>query len=93
MKRNHLLYHGTLLSDFDMALVDGCLRMPPRQPDYRAARAHGEFIANLPLPIDEIRRAIADVWRADQPLTNWPGDETAALVEQRYGREDWNARL
>ena len=48
MKRTHLLYHGTLLYDFDLGLIEKCLRMPPRQPDYRNARPHGDFVMNVP---------------------------------------------
>src|SRR4051794_4007835 len=32
MKRSHLLYHGTLLYNFDLGLIEKCLCMPPRQP-------------------------------------------------------------
>jgi lipoate-protein ligase A len=46
--RDHVLYHGTLLVDFDLPLLERCLRTPPRQPAYRAERAHGSFVANLP---------------------------------------------
>jgi len=45
--RNHLLYHGTLLVDFDLKLLARCLRTPPRQPEYRQQRPHELFVANL----------------------------------------------
>src|SRR5262249_21065633 len=35
-KRMHLLHHGTLLYGFDLSLVGRYLRLPARQPDYRA---------------------------------------------------------
>jgi len=31
-RRNYLLYHGTLLYDFPLELIDRCLAMPPRMP-------------------------------------------------------------
>ena len=36
-KRRHLLYHGTLLYNFDLSLIETCLSAPPRQAiaDYR----------------------------------------------------------
>ncbi len=34
-KRDYLLYHGTLLYDFPLALVGRVLAMPPRHPEYR----------------------------------------------------------
>ena len=36
VKRNWLLYHGTLLYNFPIDLIEACLPIPPRQPDYRA---------------------------------------------------------
>ena len=38
-KKNFLLFHGTFLLDFDLALVSEFLRMPSLQPDYRATAA------------------------------------------------------
>ena len=39
-KRDHLLYHGTLLCQFPLQLISNCLRTPPRQPEYRDGRPH-----------------------------------------------------
>jgi lipoate-protein ligase A len=39
-KRTHLLYHGTLLYNFNLPLIETCLHSPPRQPDYRNGRTH-----------------------------------------------------
>jgi lipoate-protein ligase A len=91
-KRDHLLYHGTLLYDFDLTLIGELLRMPPRQPEYRAGRPHGQFVANLPVGADSLRRALAAAFEADKPLDDWPRDETEGLVASRYGRDEWNAR-
>jgi lipoate-protein ligase A len=91
-KRDHLLYHGTLLYDFDLTLVGELLRMPPRQPEYRAGRPHGQFVANLPVGADSLRVALASAFAADKLLDNWPLEQTASLVASRYGRDDWNAR-
>ena len=30
-------------------MIGRCLAMPPREPDYRQARPHDAFVANLPL--------------------------------------------
>ncbi len=48
-RRQHLLYHGTMLYDFDLELIEECLCMPPRVPDYRGGRNHREFVTNLPI--------------------------------------------
>ncbi|HZZ72275.1 MAG TPA: lipoate--protein ligase family protein [Pirellulales bacterium] len=57
-KREHVLYHGTLLYDFPLDLIGAVLKLPPRQPDYRQARPHADFVTNLPLPVAELRDAL-----------------------------------
>ncbi len=58
VKREHLLYHGTLLYDFPLERIGRCLAMPPRQPEYRDGREHGAFVTNLPLSCAAIRQAL-----------------------------------
>lgn len=89
-KRDHLLYHGTLLYNFDLSLIGKLLGTPPRQPEYRAGREHGEFVANLPVSGAALRRAMAEAFDASEPLADWPRTRTARLVSDRYGREEWN---
>jgi lipoate-protein ligase A len=89
-KRDHLLYHGTLLYNFNLPLVGQLLGPPPRQPEYRAARPHGEFLANLPASSSELRRALAQSFAASEPLADWPQALTADLVASRYSRDQWN---
>ena len=48
-KRDHLLHHGTLLYAFDLALIPRYLHEPPRQPDYRQARAVAKVLGMRPL--------------------------------------------
>ncbi len=48
-RRRHFLYHGTLLYDFPLELIEQFLGTPPRQPDYRAGRDHRRFVGNLPI--------------------------------------------
>jgi lipoate-protein ligase A len=91
-KRDHLLYHGTLLYEFDLTLFAELLRMPPRQPEYRARRPHGQFVANLPVGADSLRLALATAFEADKPLKDWPRERTEHLVASRYERDDWNVR-
>jgi lipoate-protein ligase A len=91
-KRDHLLYHGTLLYDFPLELVDQCLKMPPRQPDYRNGRPHRAFVANLPLPAEGIRRALGTAWEANEAYSVWPRDATARLAAEEYGNPKWNER-
>jgi lipoate-protein ligase A len=88
-KHDHLLYHGTLLYDFDLSLIDRLLRMPPRQPDYRAGRSHHEFLMNLPLKPADLKCVLAAELGARQPLHDWPRESTQRLVAQRYALDAW----
>ncbi|MEN9572186.1 MAG: hypothetical protein RL514_41 [Verrucomicrobiota bacterium] len=89
-RRTHLLFHGTLLLGFDLALVAKYLPPPSREPDYRQARPHGEFIANLPLAASAVKRALAEAWQADAEPGTWPAAETQRLVRERYALPEWN---
>jgi lipoate-protein ligase A len=42
-----LLLHGTLLADFDYDLAEALLKHPPREPAYRRARTHRDFLVTL----------------------------------------------
>jgi len=84
MRHDHLLYHGTLLYDFRLEWADRLLAMPPREPKYRRGRAHGSFLANLPLEAASIRQALKTAWDATEPHPGWPRDLIARLVAERY---------
>jgi lipoate-protein ligase A len=92
-KRSHLVYHGTLLYDFPLALVGELLKTPPRQPEYRHGRAHGDFVANLPLSRAALRGAVLAAFPTSGPLTAWPEELTARLAVEKYASASWNARL
>jgi lipoate-protein ligase A len=90
-RREHFLYHGTLLYDFPLELIERYLATPPRMPDYRHNRPHGRFVANLPLKVETIRQALRTACEAFEPCNDWPADRTAQLVAERYSRSEWNA--
>jgi len=89
-RRDHLLYHGTVLYDFPLGMIGQCLRMPPRVPDYRAGRPHDGFVTNLPGGVEAIRRALLNAWAADRPREHWPEALTARLTAEKYARPEWN---
>ncbi len=67
-KRRYLLFHGTVLYDFDVSLVETTLKLPPRRPDYRADRPHTDFVHNVPLSRGQIESLISAAWQANPPL-------------------------
>jgi lipoate-protein ligase A len=90
--RRHLLYHGTLLYDMRLDLVERYLRQPPRQPEYRGGRSHKNFVANLPVDPRVLRESLAEAWRAFQPATSWPRAMTDQLAHEKYTTNAWNQR-
>jgi lipoate---protein ligase len=93
VKREALLYHGTLLFDFPLDEIERLLAMPPRWPDYRESRRHGEFVTNLPYDEVELRRRVAAAWGAADERADWPAAATARLVTERYDRAAWHEAL
>jgi lipoate---protein ligase len=88
-KRGWCLYHGTLLYDFALPRIGSLLKTAPRQPAYRQGRSHDEFVANLPLAREALVRAVSAAFGADQSTIDWPQQQVASLVRQRYGQAEW----
>ncbi len=93
MRRQAVLYHGTLLDDFDLGLVTRVLRHPPREPDYRAGRDHGSFLANLELGRGPLEAAVRTAFAATHERRTWPQHHVADLVAERYRETTWTHRL
>jgi lipoate-protein ligase A len=92
-KKNFLLFHGTFLLDFDLALISQFLRMPPLQPGYRAGRHHDDFLTNLNLPADQVKAALQNAWSATEELKFFSEQEIQKLAAQKYSTEIWNLKL
>jgi lipoate-protein ligase A len=92
-RKNFLLFHGTFLLNFDLALVGDFLRMPSKQPDYRQSRSHGEFLTNLNLAADKVKAALARVWNANEELKNPPREAISRLACEKYSTDEWNFKF
>lgn len=91
--KHFLLFHGTFLLSFDLALVSEFLRMPSKQPDYRKERSHGEFLTNLNLSADEVKTALRKIWKANSPLKNPPLKDISKLAREKYSTDGWNFKF
>lgn len=92
-KTNWFLFHGTLLLDFDLDLVQTLLLPPSKEPDYRARRSHLEFIRNIPLDREAAKTALRQAWHAEIEAQEWPQEQCEALVAQKYRRDEWNFKF
>ena len=89
-RKNFLLFHGTLLLNFDLRLINELLLMPSLQPDYRDGRTHDRFITNLALSGDAVKTALKTAWN-----TSHAG---AALIPpislvEKYRSDEWNKKF
>jgi lipoate-protein ligase A len=90
-KRHALLFHGTFLLRFDLALMDQFLKMPSRQPDYRKGRPHDGFLINLDVAAAAVKDALREVWGAREPMPEAP--DCRQLTVGKYDRSDWNLKI
>jgi lipoate-protein ligase A len=88
--KNYLLFHGTFLLEFNLALVEQFLQMPSKQPDYRKSRNHVEFLTNLGLPASKVKSAMQKIWNANVPFENTPLEKISKLVREKYSTREWN---
>lgn len=93
VRRQSVLYHGTLLDEFPLELVGQLLRHPPREPEYRHQRIHNDFITNLSLGREQIDKAVRDAFCASSSTTTWPHAQAQHLLESRYKQTSWTERL
>lgn len=88
-KRRFLLHHGTILLDFDLTQTSRYLKVPPRQPEYRAGRHHEAFIRNLGESTERVKGMIAKAWGA-HTIGTPPGTEyVARCLRDRFLQPGW----
>ena len=92
-RKHFLLFHGTLLLNCDLNFISELLPMPTKQPDYRASRAHEEFVTNLNLPVEKVKTALAQAWNANDEMENPPLDEIKKLAREKYSSRAWNFKF
>jgi lipoate-protein ligase A len=92
-RKHFLLFHGTYLLKFDLALVSELLPMPSKQPDYREHRPHTEFLTNLNVPASDVKTALRQAWKAEELLKNPPLEKIATLARDKYATREWNLKF
>lgn len=91
-RRRCVLFHGTLLYDFDLAAISRWLREPSVRPEYRGDRDHARFVVNLGIPAVRLKEALRACWGAREAWNDELPADLGTLVAQRYGQDEWNFR-
>jgi lipoate---protein ligase len=86
-----LLFHGTFLINFDLERIGRFLAMPDRQPSYRGNRPHHQFVVNTGVPVEDLKRTLANLWNAAEGRRS-PAEGIQRLVAGRYATPEWNFR-
>jgi lipoate-protein ligase A len=91
-KKDSLIFHGSFLLNFDIGLVEKTLRLPSKQPSYRANRTHSDFLMNLAAEPSLVKETLRVAWEAAEPFCDIPSERILHLVAEKYGRKEWNFR-
>jgi lipoate-protein ligase A len=91
-KQRYTLFHGTVLLNLDFSLIETTLRMPSKQPAYRKERRHTEFLRNLGIDTECVRRGLREEWGAGEEIYLAPSKIERA-VQERYSQRQWNFRF
>ncbi len=92
-KKQALLFHGTFLLTMDLSLISRCLNMPERQPDYRRSRPHADFVTNIPISADSVKKALSKGWNCSKHLADLPHAAIQKLVLEKYSCKEWNEKF
>lgn len=92
-KRHHLLFHGSVLLDFDLRHIQELLPLPSKQPDYRLDRSHLDFLTNIRCLAEQVKLALRAAWDAHEELADIPAQAIEDLVRTKYARDEWNCRF
>ncbi len=92
-RKQFLLFHGTFLLHFDLALIGELLPLPSKQPDYREDRNHGDFLANLNISANRVKDALKQSWKALEESNSFPEASVRKLAAEKYSTEAWNRKF
>ncbi len=92
-KKKFLLFHGTFLLGLDLERISRYLTVPERQPAYRRGRPHAEFLTQIEIAPEEIKKTLQQAWGALDPLKNFPLEMAETMAKDKYSRDDWNLKF
>jgi lipoate---protein ligase len=94
--RSWFFVHCSLLYDFPLEQISRYLRLPDRQPAYRAGRSHEDFLMNLGVPRKILSEVVRSTWIPSSFLsrtTDVPYDFLETLLAEKFANRAWTERL
>lgn len=91
--KTHVVYHGTLLTGFDLEMIPRYLKMPPRRPAYRNDRDHLDFLVNVPVDANRLQMNIAAEFNATPCAIDIDARCVNRIVMDRYRNPEWNLKI
>jgi len=91
-KKGFLLFHGTILLNMNISLIERALLLPSKQPCYRENRAHSDFLFNLKISSEHIKSALVKTWKASGLPPQFPIERIRRLANEKYCDSEWNLR-
>ncbi len=91
-KERFLLFHGTFLLSLNIGMMERVLRPPSKQPAYRKNRTHRDFLMNLGVLPESVKRVLSEAWKVSESNGRPSGQRIRELVLGRYGRPEWHGR-
>lgn len=92
-KQGWLLFHGSVLLNLDLPLLEELLPIPDRQPAYRNSRPHSKFLLNLSRPGREVQNALERGWNGEGKFSSAPLGRIRKLAEERYSTLNLKSQL
>jgi lipoate-protein ligase A len=88
-----LMFHGTFLLSFNLDLISDLLPLPGKRPQYRRDRPHKEFLFNVGVGGEEVKKALRAEWSSREQLESLPTEEIKRLAREKYSDEKWTFRF
>jgi len=92
-KKRYVLFHGTLLLNSNLDTIQDSLHIPEKKPAYRKNRSHKNFLMNLKLDRDSVKKSLIKEWRAQSSFLPVPQDKIEALAVNKYSDRGWNYKF
>ena len=92
-KSHYTLFHGTVLLNLDLSMIQATLRMPSKEPGYRQHRPHAEFLRNLVIDAERVRLSLKKKWGAEELFSCLPSEKIEQAVRERYSQQPWNFKF